>query len=68
MTYHYSFFALAGPTRRDLFEAVAASPRSVSDLAKGRSISRPAVSQHLKVLQDAHLMKADQREPDAFMS
>lgn len=56
MTYIDSLSALADPTRRSLFEAVAAQPLSVSELAQGRGISRPAVSQHLKVLEQAQLV------------
>jgi DNA-binding transcriptional ArsR family regulator len=51
------FPALADGTRRAIFEAVARSPRSVSELAQDFPVSRPAVSQHLKVLQDAGLVK-----------
>jgi DNA-binding transcriptional ArsR family regulator len=49
--------ALADPTRRQIFEAVAASPSSVTDLARLFPISRPAVSQHLAVLQTAGLVR-----------
>lgn len=55
---HTALSALSDPTRRDLFEAVAAHPRSVAALAEDRPISRPAVSQHLKVLKEARLVKA----------
>ena len=48
--------ALADPTRRAIFARVAARPRAVVDLADGLPISRPAVSQHLKVLKDAGLV------------
>ena len=48
--------ALADPTRREIFERVAARPRSVGELAKGLPVSRPAVSQHLKVLRDGGLV------------
>lgn len=58
MTYSDSIHALADPTRRSLFEAVAARPMSVGELAEGRPISRPAVSQHLKVLEQAQLVSA----------
>jgi DNA-binding transcriptional ArsR family regulator len=50
------FAALADPTRREIFERVAARRRSVGELADGLPISRPAVSQHLKVLKDAGLV------------
>lgn len=48
--------ALGDPTRRTIFERVVARPRSVSELASGLPISRPAVSQHLKVLKQAGLV------------
>ena len=49
--------ALADPTRREIFERLAAKPRAVGDLARGLPVSRPAVSQHLKVLKSAGLVK-----------
>jgi DNA-binding transcriptional ArsR family regulator len=52
------FEALADPTRRGIFELVAAGPRSVAELAGLVPVSRPAVSQHLKVLRDARLVRA----------
>ena len=51
-----AFAALADPTRRAVFERVAEHPRSVGVLAAGLPVSRPAVSQHLKVLKDAGLV------------
>ena len=53
--------AIADPTRRQVFERLAAGPRSVGELAQGLPVSRPAVSQHLKVLKDAGLV-ADRAE------
>jgi DNA-binding transcriptional ArsR family regulator len=50
--------ALADPTRRQIFERVAAGPRAVGDLADELPVSRPAVSQHLKVLAEAGLVSA----------
>ena len=58
MAYGESLAALADPTRRAVFEAVAAKPSSVSSLAKNLPVSRPAVSQHLRVLSDAGLVEA----------
>lgn len=49
--------ALADPTRRTIFARVAARPRSVTDLADELPVSRPAVSQHLRVLKDADLVR-----------
>ena len=48
--------AIADPTRRQVFERLADGPRSVGDLAQGLPVSRPAVSQHLKVLKAAGLV------------
>ena len=48
--------ALGDPTRRMIFERLADRPRAVGELAAGLPISRPAVSQHLKVLKDAGLV------------
>ena len=50
------FAALADSTRRVVFEMVAARPRSVGELAAELPVSRPAVSQHLKVLKEAGLV------------
>jgi DNA-binding transcriptional ArsR family regulator len=48
--------ALADPTRREIFARVAARPRPVGELARDLPVSRPAVSQHLKVLKEAGLV------------
>ena len=48
--------ALGDPTRRAIFERLAERPRAVGELAGGLPVSRPAVSQHLKVLKDAGLV------------
>lgn len=48
--------ALGDPTRRAIFERVAERPMSVGELALGLPISRPAVSQHLRVLKAARLV------------
>ena len=51
-----SMTALGDPTRRAIFERLAAGPSSVGTLAAGMPVSRPAVSQHLKVLKEAGLV------------
>src|SRR5579872_7178655 len=51
------FAALGDRTRRAIFERVAARPSAVGELARGLPVSRPAVSQHLRVLKDAGLVK-----------
>ena len=49
--------ALGDPTRRAVFEKLRSGPKPVSDLAAGLPVSRPAVSQHLKVLAAAGLVR-----------
>lgn len=61
MTYELILTALADPTRRRIFEDLRRGARPVSKLAEGRSVSRPAVSQHLKVLEQAGLVTARQQ-------
>ncbi len=50
------FAALGDPTRRQVFERLARRPMAVGELAELLPVSRPAVSQHLKVLKDAGLV------------
>jgi DNA-binding transcriptional ArsR family regulator len=52
--------ALGDPTRRAIFERLADRPRAVGELASELPVSRPAVSQHLKVLKDARLVADEQ--------
>jgi DNA-binding transcriptional ArsR family regulator len=60
MTYHNAapnaLAALADPTRRAIFERLAVRPSAVGVLAQDLPVSRPAVSQHLRVLKDAGLV------------
>jgi DNA-binding transcriptional ArsR family regulator len=53
--------ALGDPTRLAIFEMLGTHPRAVHELAAGLPVSRPAVSQHLRVLKDARLVR-DRRE------
>jgi DNA-binding transcriptional ArsR family regulator len=55
-TYESALLALADPTRRAVFELLADGPRPVGELAAELPVSRPAVSQHLRVLKDAGLV------------
>jgi DNA-binding transcriptional ArsR family regulator len=48
--------ALGDPTRRAIFERLADRPQAVGELARALPVSRPAVSQHLRVLKDAGLV------------
>jgi DNA-binding transcriptional ArsR family regulator len=50
--------ALSDPTRRTVFERLADGPLSVAELSSGLPVSRPAVSQHLRVLKEAGLVFA----------
>ncbi|KWV49420.1 MULTISPECIES: metalloregulator ArsR/SmtB family transcription factor [Rhizobium] len=50
------FTAIADPHRRFLLEELRRAPKTVSELAEGLPISRPAVSQHLKALLDCNLV------------
>ena len=53
--YDLAFNALGDPTRRAIFEKLQHGPLSVAHIADGLPVSRPAVSQHLKVLKEAKL-------------
>ena len=57
ITYQQTLSALADPTRRDIFERLRLTPSSVGELAAGLPVSRPAVSQHLRVLRKAGLVE-----------
>ncbi len=56
-TYEVAMNALGDPTRRVVFERLATGPRAVVELAQDLPVSRPAVSQHLRVLKDAGLVR-----------
>ncbi len=56
MTYRDALPALADPTRRRIFERLRHGAKPVGAIAKGLPVSRPAVSQHLKVLKGAGLV------------
>lgn len=61
MAYDDVLEALADPTRREIFERLRGGERPVGELAAGLPVSRPAVSQHLKVLKQAGLV-ADRKD------
>jgi DNA-binding transcriptional ArsR family regulator len=56
VAYEVAISALADPTRRSIFERLRHGPRAVGQLAAGLPVSRPAVSQHLRVLKEAGLV------------
>lgn len=60
MTYHDLLDALGDPTRRSILEQLRDGPRPVGVLARRLPVSRPAVSQHLRVLRKAGLVSARQ--------
>ena len=59
MAYAEVLTALADPTRRHIFEALRDHPMTVGELAEGQPVSRPAVSQHLRVLESAQLVSVE---------
>src|SRR5438309_3370078 len=61
MAYADVLTALADPTRRHILEALREQPKTVTELATHQPVSRPAVSQHLKVLAEAHLVRVEPR-------
>ncbi len=61
MAYQSAFAALADPTRLTIFETLRSGPKPVGVIASGMPVSRPAVSQHLKVLKQAGMV-ADRAE------
>jgi DNA-binding transcriptional ArsR family regulator len=60
-SYEKAFNALGDPSRRVIFEKLRARPLAVVEIAEGLPISRPAVSQHLKVLREAKLISIHQQ-------
>src|SRR5438309_475262 len=56
MAYEGGIGALGDPTRRAIFEQLQGGPRAVGEIARELPVSRPAVSQHLRVLKDAGLV------------
>ncbi len=61
MAYATALDVLADPTRRAVLERLRAGPRTVGEIAADMPVSRPAVSQHLKVLKQADLVRDEPR-------
>lgn len=61
MTYEMALSALANPTRRAVFERLRRGPSSVAGIADDLPVSRPAVSQHLRALKAAGLVRDEPR-------
>ena len=59
MAYANALTALADPTRRRVFEELRSGPKPVGEIAREMPVSRPAVSQHLKVLKGAGLVREE---------
>jgi DNA-binding transcriptional ArsR family regulator len=61
MPYTIALSAIADPTRRAVFERLRSGPASVGEIARDMPVSRPAVSQHLRALKDAGLVRDEPR-------
>lgn len=61
MAYQTALAVLADPTRLQVLERLREGPRTVSEIATGMPVSRPAVSQHLRALKDAGLVRDEAR-------
>jgi DNA-binding transcriptional ArsR family regulator len=61
MAYQLAMKALGDPTRRAVFESLRTGPRAVGEIARDLPVSRPAVSQHLRALKEAGLVR-DRRD------
>jgi DNA-binding transcriptional ArsR family regulator len=61
MTYEWILNALSDPTRRGILTSLRGGPSTVGALADRLPVSQPAVSQHLKVLREAGLVRAEKR-------
>ena len=57
--YHAQLSALGDATRRTIFELIASRPRTVVEITREVPVSQSAVSQHLKVLRESHLVRAE---------
>lgn len=68
MTEPDAFAAIADPNRRYLLEELRRGAKTVGQLAEGLPVSRPAVSQHLKVLLDCGLVKVEAQGTSRFYS
>jgi DNA-binding transcriptional ArsR family regulator len=68
MAYGKAIAALADPTRRTVFERLRQGPRPVVEIARGLPVSRPAVSQHLRVLKEAGLVRERRQGTRNFYS
>jgi DNA-binding transcriptional ArsR family regulator len=66
MTYQDAISALSDPRRRAIFESLRLGPKSVAAIALEQPVSRPAVSQHLKVLQTAGLVNVSAKGTRRF--
>lgn len=51
--------ALGDPTRRAIFELIGERPRSVAEITREMTVSQSAISQHLKVLRESRLVRAE---------
>ena len=68
MAYADAIAALADPTRRAVLERLRSGPKPVVEIARGLPVSRPAVSQHLRVLKEAGLVRERREGTRRFYS
>ena len=66
MSYAETLSALSDPTRRTIMKRLRHGPRSLGDLAHGLPMSRPAISQHVRVLQQARLLRGRREGRNRF--
>jgi DNA-binding transcriptional ArsR family regulator len=60
------FTALSNPVRRKLLEFLCERPRAVNDLVSEFNLNRPAISEHLQVLRNAHLVREEPRGRERY--
>src|SRR5690625_3830022 len=60
------FQAIADPTRRDILSLIAKEPLNLNSIAKNFEISRPAISQHIKILDESDLVVIEKKGRQRF--
>ena len=61
-----AFQAIADPVRRDIIELLSDKPLTVNSVAEQFNISRPAISKHIKILEECGIVKIDQKGRERF--
>ena len=60
------FQAIADPTRREIIEVISSQPQTVNEVAEQFNISRPAISKHLKILDECGIIAIDQKGRERY--